>query len=531
VAAAAALVLLIPLGEAPSAAQTIDSGFPAKIDPYQPRDPQRICDPTPKPGVVDFANLLLASYPESGSSGISRDCGVRGNSEHKEGRAFDWAVSVSNAEQRAAAENALNALLATDEHGNKHAYFRRFGLMYIIWNGQIFSASSPDAGWRPYACNPSASFDSCHTRHVHFSFSKAGAQRKTSWWTMGPPSLPEAADAGDQAAEPGDTTVERIAGARAIDTAVEISRQAFPTERSAEHVFVADTESPHDAIVAAVMAGAFHGSVLLTGRDDKVEKPVDAEITRLLGDGDDEADDDAGDEGADDAPQRLVTFVGDSDALSDDLLDGYRDRYDVRRIAGDDAVATARAAAEEIDDHSRQQSAVLIGTSGVLDALPIVAVAAANDWPVVFTDADELSSDTRAFLVARDITHVHIAGPDTAVSEAVVEEIEDVLHKTVERHSGANRYETSVKVAERFFALPSAFAVASGRAWPDAVAGAAYAGERRHAPVLLTNGKKLSGDVLDYIKRSRSPDARGVIIGGDVVVEPKVARQLRNHLK
>jgi hypothetical protein len=517
-----ALVLTIPLGEVPSTAQTIESGFPAKIDPYQPREPQRVCDPAPKPGVVDFANMLLQSYPASGSSGISRDCGVRGTSEHKEGRAFDWAVSVSNSEQRAAAENALNALLATDEHGNKHAYFRRFGLMYIIWNGQIFSASNPEAGWRTYACNPSASYDSCHTRHVHFSFSTAGAQRKTSWWTVGPPAQ-DANDAGE-AAEPAETMVERVAGAREIDTAVEISRKAFPSDASAEQVFIADTESPHDAIVASVMAGAFHGSVLLTGRDDRIEKPVDVEIKRLLGDG--EGDDD-GDDG-DATPQ--ITFVGDGDALPDDLLDAYGDRYRVRRIAGDDRVATARLGAEEIDDRSRQQSAVLIGIADVLDALPMVAVAAANDWPVVFTDADELSSDTRAFLTERDITHVHIAGPDTAVSQAVADEISDVLDKTVERHSGVNRYEAAVKVAERFFALPSAYAVASGRAWPDAVVGATYAGERRHAPVLLTGGKKLNRDVLDYIKRSQSPDAHGLIIGGDMVVEPKVAKQLRKRL-
>ena len=181
--------LLVSVQRPALADPPIESGFPAAVDPYQPREPQTVCDPMPKPGVVDFANLLLKSYPASGSSGISRDCGVRGTSEHKEGRAFDWAVSVSNPEQRAAAENALGALLATDEHGNRHAYFRRFGLMYIIWNRQIFSASYPEAGWRPYACNPNASYDSCHVGHVHFSFSRAGAQRRTSWWTRPKSSL------------------------------------------------------------------------------------------------------------------------------------------------------------------------------------------------------------------------------------------------------------------------------------------------------------------------------------------------------
>jgi len=159
-------------------------GFPAQIDPYQPYDGQSTCDPTPKPGVVEFSNMLMQTYPATGSSGISRSCGIGGTSEHKEGRAFDWTASVSDPTQRAAADSAINWLLATDEHGNQHAMFRRFGLMYIIWNAQIFSSSQHEAGWRPYPCNAGASHDDCHVRHVHFSFGWPGALRQTSWWTM-----------------------------------------------------------------------------------------------------------------------------------------------------------------------------------------------------------------------------------------------------------------------------------------------------------------------------------------------------------
>ena len=516
-AAVLALALVAPLSDPPAAAQPIESGFPAEIDPYQSREPQTACDPSPKPGVVDFANLLLASYPSSGSSGISRDCDVRGPSEHKEGRAFDWAVSVSNPKQRAAAENALAALLATDEHGNEHAYFRRFGLMYIIWNGRIFSSSYPEAGWRRYACNPAASYDDCHTRHVHFSFSRAGAQRQTSWWTVGPPAQGGAAGSAQQPAsgKPAETTVERIAGEHVTDTAVALSERAFPDDGSAEQVFVAATAAPHDAIVASGMAGALHGSVLLTAGDDEVERPVHREILRLLGD----------------ERRARVTFVGDAEALPEALLDAYRERYRVRRVAGADHVATARLAADEIAGRSHQRSAVIVGIDGVLDALPMIAVAAANDWPVLFSERDALPPATRGFLAAYGISDVHVAGPDSAVSQAVVDELGDDLGRTVERHASGDRYRTAVQVAERFFALPASYAVASGEAWHDAVVGAAYAGERRHAPVLLTDGTRLDREVRQYIGRSRSPGATGVIIGGEAVVAPKVADQLRTRLE
>jgi hypothetical protein len=77
-------------------------------------------------------------------------------------------------------------LLATDSHGNPHAMIRRFGIMYMIWNKQIWKAYQPSKGWQAYTgSNP-------HTDHTHFSFSWDGADRQTSFWTSGQPPTPDA---------------------------------------------------------------------------------------------------------------------------------------------------------------------------------------------------------------------------------------------------------------------------------------------------------------------------------------------------
>src|SRR5436305_12695145 len=52
--------------------------------------------------------------------------------------------------------------------------------MYIIWNKKIWGTYSASSGWRPYSCS---GVTGCHQNHVHFSFSKAGASGKTSYWT------------------------------------------------------------------------------------------------------------------------------------------------------------------------------------------------------------------------------------------------------------------------------------------------------------------------------------------------------------
>jgi hypothetical protein len=135
---------------------------------------QSTCDPSEKPGVQDFRSLVLAAYPGTGDSGISRACNIGGASEHKEGRAWDWGVSAGT--QGHIAGDLINWLLASRD-GHQHALLRRFGIMYVIWNRQIFRAYRASEGWQPYTGeNP-------HTDHVHFSFGWPGALRQTTWWT------------------------------------------------------------------------------------------------------------------------------------------------------------------------------------------------------------------------------------------------------------------------------------------------------------------------------------------------------------
>lgn len=149
--------------------------LPRVIEDFAPYQPQRFCDPSAKPGVAAFAHMLLAVYENTGSNGISRDCSVGGTSEHKEGRAFDWDVSVNGAVERRQAEALLDWLLE-DRNGHEAAMARRLGIMYIIWDHQIWGSYKAQQGWRPYqGSNP-------HTHHVHFSFDWAGACKITSYW-------------------------------------------------------------------------------------------------------------------------------------------------------------------------------------------------------------------------------------------------------------------------------------------------------------------------------------------------------------
>ena len=177
--AAVAAIALTPLATASSALPVPRAAvrLPATAEALAPYVPQDSCNPVAKPGVVAFRTLMLATYKRGSDGGIVRACADGATSEHKEGRAWDWMLDVRNPQDAAVASAVLQFLLAAGPHGEPAWNARRLGIMYIIWDGQIWGAYRPSDGWRPYTGT------SEHTDHIHFSFSWAGAWKRTSWWT------------------------------------------------------------------------------------------------------------------------------------------------------------------------------------------------------------------------------------------------------------------------------------------------------------------------------------------------------------
>jgi len=151
--------------------------LPVDIEPMPPYQPQTYCDPHDKPGVVAFGQLLTSVYRDTSVVSISRPCGTD-TSEHYDGRALDWGAYYKNTTQVAEVNAVFAWLFAKDANGNPNAMLRRLGIMYVIWNKQIWGTWSQK--WEPYACSGETG---CHQNHVHFSFDWSGALKKTSFWT------------------------------------------------------------------------------------------------------------------------------------------------------------------------------------------------------------------------------------------------------------------------------------------------------------------------------------------------------------
>ena len=213
------------------------TGLPGAVAPAGPANPSPVldlparleeqaqCDAVVKPGTQALANLIKATYPGA-SIGLLRNCSIGDTSEHKDGRAVDWMVSVRDPQQRANAEAFLNWLLAADASGTPYANARRLGVMYIGWHDRIWRAYDVERGWSElkgcFAKPAPASDTLCHRNHVHISLSWDGASGLTSFWDGSPvDGLPCRAMAGGDGKFAGVTPVgDRIAITpfRAIDT-------------------------------------------------------------------------------------------------------------------------------------------------------------------------------------------------------------------------------------------------------------------------------------------------------------------------
>jgi hypothetical protein len=179
------------LGAAPDAV----AGNPADRLADLPADPEEYdpathCSTTTRPGMVALV-AWLGRHARGASWGTYRceKWGPHEASLHAENRAVDWHLDVSVPADRAAARDLIELLLAPDRRGLPHALARRMGVEEIIWDCSYWGAGMED--FKPYS--PCFGEDGTrrkhvdptvgHLDHLHIGMSKAGAAKRTSFWT------------------------------------------------------------------------------------------------------------------------------------------------------------------------------------------------------------------------------------------------------------------------------------------------------------------------------------------------------------
>lgn len=202
-------------------------------------------------------------------------------------------------------------------------------------------------------------------------------------------------------------------------------------------------------------------------------------------------------------------------------------RLEVDRFSGADRYQTAILMSQEAYPDPHDTVYLASGTS-FPDALALAPAIGVRNGPLLLNPGTTLRDDVRAEIIRLDPNIVIIAGGTGVISATVEQQIEST-GASVLRLSGANRYETSLRVLDEFFEAsdpdPDYFFLVTGRNFPDALSAGAAAAART-SPMLLVDGSAatLPSAVISRIT-TLNPD-EVVIVGGTGVMSQGIQNQL-----
>lgn len=426
------------------------------------------------------------------------------------------------------------------DYGTCRVYSNQYAPRYQGFNGTPCSTSLPAPPYSPYPVTlPGANNNNVRQAQRYLGFTGSdvdgsfgpmtlqallnyqatynlpwtGVLDKATWAYMaeaGIPSdpLPPAPDPDpdpdpDPVPEPPQGEVTRIAGTNRYETAVQISR-SFPT---GSPLFITVGEDYPDALAAAARAGSLGGPVLLT-KSNTLPLQTRAEIQRLQ--------------------PSSVTIVGGKGAITSEVYYQVEalTNAPIKRLGGDNRYETAAHVAGQ---YSPGIDVVYIATgTDYPDALAAAARAGYNNGPVLLVQPDQVPATTKKAMTRLNPYRVVVLGGENAVNPSVASQLRAMTRSNImERVSGPDRYATAAEMASYYPYGVDTVVVATGAEFPDALAGAARAGDSRGPVVLVTkNGVfQSTRDVLEALGAKNI-----ILVGGESVISPQVETILEDYL-
>ncbi len=206
-----------------------------------------------------------------------------------------------------------------------------------------------------------------------------------------------------------------------------------------------------------------------------------------------------------------VYILGGTAAVSSQVEEVLQPRYTVKRLAGDNRYATNMAIVNEVVEGTYSGKLLVCTGTNFADSLSV----SATGLPIMLVGKG-FTDEQLQFIKANDITEAIIVGGVSAVGKDIEKVLKNTLptNVSVNRLAGANRYETSIMVADRFFPTANRAVLAYAQNYPDGLSGGALA-YAFNAPLILTDGKNYK--VASKYANSKNVVA-GYVLGGPKLV-------------
>lgn len=287
--------------------------------------------------------------------------------------------------------------------------------------------------------------------------------------------------------------VSRIYGKDRIDTSIQIAKSYIKTS---EFAILANQNNFPDSLSATVLSKKYNAPILLTDAI-KADKSLIQEIKRLQ-------------------TKNFIKIGGENSISNKVATELLPEGSKVRSFKGADRYATN---AEIIKEFKDADTCIIASGENFADSLSIGAFATKNGYPIVLVQKDKINDVTKQALKDSKIKKCYIVGGENSVSKSLEKELPQVI----ERIAGNDRYETSLKIADKFYKDAQGAYLASGEVFADSLAINPIAA-RFDVPLILTPKDKLPQKTQEYLDNSKIIQV--AIIGGEKTVSKQIQQQL-----
>ena len=285
----------------------------------------------------------------------------------------------------------------------------------------------------------------------------------------------------------GEEPVYRVSGENRYKTsykAADVLKEQLGVEKFSSAVVVYGEKFP-DALAGSYLAGKINAPILMIKEKyaDELTDYINKNIEK----------------------NGKIYVLGGDTVIPESQLSGLQS-YNVCRLAGKDRYVTNLRILEEAGV-SNQDILVCTGKE-FADSLS----ASATGKPILLLNNKRITEEQREFLENHKGNQYYIIGGTKAISA----EMEEIIKQygPTERIAGDNRYQTSVKLAEKFFENAEVAVLASAKNFPDGLCGGPLA-MSKNAPLILTaDGKEKVA--VEFMNKNNI--GIGAVLGGSKVI-------------
>jgi putative cell wall-binding protein len=291
-------------------------------------------------------------------------------------------------------------------------------------------------------------------------------------------------------------TITRLSGGNRYETAVQISKNGWET--GSNYAVITTGLNFPDALSATPLAKKYNAPLLLTDQYS-LSNSLKNELIRL--------------------GVKEVFLVGGYGVLSPTLESKIKNLgIKTTRIAGRHRYETAINIAKHIGNHGE----IVVATGeNFADALSIAPIAAQLEMPIILVQKNNIPNVVNEYLKSNNILKTYVIGGTGVITNNVTNKF-----PSYERINGSDRYQTNSRIIDKFKGSINfnKLYVATGKKYPDALAGSALAA-KNSAAMLLTDLTP-SQYTKSVIRTHNGTISEYIILGGEMVIPYSTINQL-----